>query len=98
MRLILCLAALLMLSGCGLVALPFRATGDVVQVVPVVGGLSASRSMRWATRSTEDTRRGMVVTARPYIRSSHSSTAALAAPGVGNRAPSCGWPAMRRKF
>ena len=38
MRLILCLAALLMLSGCGLVALPVRATGDVVQVVPVVGG------------------------------------------------------------
>jgi hypothetical protein len=25
------------LAGCGLVALPFRATGDVIQVVPVVG-------------------------------------------------------------
>lgn len=31
--LLLCLA----LSGCGLVALPFRVTGDVIQVVPVVG-------------------------------------------------------------
>ena len=26
------------LSGCGLVALPFRAAGAVVQVVPIVGG------------------------------------------------------------
>ncbi len=25
------------LAGCGLVALPFRAVGDVVQVVPLVG-------------------------------------------------------------
>lgn len=25
------------LSGCGVVALPFRVTGDVVQAVPVVG-------------------------------------------------------------
>jgi hypothetical protein len=31
-------AMLLPLAGCGLVALPFRAAGDVVQVVPVVGG------------------------------------------------------------
>lgn len=38
MRLIVCLAALLCLSGCGLVALPFRVAGDVVKVVPVVGG------------------------------------------------------------
>ena len=37
MRLILFLAAALVLSGCGLVALPFRATGDVIEVVPVVG-------------------------------------------------------------
>jgi hypothetical protein len=27
----------LALAGCGLVALPFRVVGDVVQVVPVVG-------------------------------------------------------------
>ena len=33
------IAAILMLSGCGLVALPFRVVGDVVQVVPVVGGV-----------------------------------------------------------
>ncbi len=37
MRLILFLAAALVLSGCGLVALPFRATGDVIEVVPVIG-------------------------------------------------------------
>lgn len=29
---------ILSLSGCGLVALPFRAAGAVVQVVPIVGG------------------------------------------------------------
>lgn len=29
------------LSGCGLVALPFRVTGDVLQVVPVVGDAAA---------------------------------------------------------
>ena len=29
--------ALLSLGGCGLVALPFRAAGDVIQVVPVIG-------------------------------------------------------------
>ena len=33
------IAAALLLSGCGLVALPFRVVGDVVQVVPVVGGV-----------------------------------------------------------
>lgn len=37
MRLALLLLACLTLSGCGLVALPFRVTGDVIQVVPVVG-------------------------------------------------------------
>jgi hypothetical protein len=37
MRLALCLWSLLFLSSCGVVALPFRATGDVVQTVPVVG-------------------------------------------------------------
>ena len=31
------LPALLSLSGCGLVALPFRAAGDVIEVVPVIG-------------------------------------------------------------
>ena len=31
------LLACIMLSGCALVALPFRVTGDVVGVVPVVG-------------------------------------------------------------
>ncbi len=37
MRLILLLVAVASLSGCGVVALPFRVTGDVVQAVPVVG-------------------------------------------------------------
>jgi hypothetical protein len=36
-RLCLLTTACLALSGCGLVALPFRVAGDVVQVVPVVG-------------------------------------------------------------
>lgn len=35
----LCLASCLALGGCGVVALPFRVVGDVVQVVPVVGGV-----------------------------------------------------------
>ena len=42
MRAVLWLTILLALSGCGLVALPFRATGDVVQVVPVVGQPAAA--------------------------------------------------------
>lgn len=33
----LLLASCLLLSGCGLVALPFRVAGDVISVVPVVG-------------------------------------------------------------
>jgi hypothetical protein len=37
MRPVLLLLACLSLAGCGLVALPFRVTGDVIQVVPVVG-------------------------------------------------------------
>ncbi|MCB4823435.1 DUF6726 family protein [Roseicella aerolata] len=37
MRAVLLLFACLVLSGCGLVALPFRVTGDVIQVVPVIG-------------------------------------------------------------
>lgn len=37
MRLLPLILGCLMLAGCGLVALPFRVTGDVVQVVPVVG-------------------------------------------------------------
>lgn len=37
MKAALLLLAALSLTGCGLVALPFRVTGDVVQVVPVVG-------------------------------------------------------------
>ncbi|MCO6414688.1 phosphoribosylglycinamide formyltransferase [Siccirubricoccus sp. KC 17139] len=37
MRLLPLLLLLLSLTGCGLVALPFRVTGDVVSVVPVVG-------------------------------------------------------------
>lgn len=37
MRTVLFLALLLALGGCGLVALPFRVTGDVIGVVPVVG-------------------------------------------------------------
>jgi hypothetical protein len=37
MRLALLLLATLTLSGCGLVALPFRITGDVISVVPVIG-------------------------------------------------------------
>ena len=37
MRITMLLLAALSLSGCGLVALPFRVTGDVLSVVPVVG-------------------------------------------------------------
>ncbi len=37
MRLLFLFLACLGLSGCGVVALPFRVTGDVVRVVPVVG-------------------------------------------------------------
>jgi hypothetical protein len=37
MRLALCLIVLASLGGCGVVALPFRVTGDVVQAVPVIG-------------------------------------------------------------
>lgn len=36
MRLVLLLACLT-LPGCGLVALPFRVTGDVLSVVPAIG-------------------------------------------------------------
>ena len=36
-KLLLALACCVMLSGCGLVALPVRAAGDIIQVVPVVG-------------------------------------------------------------
>ena len=37
MRWILCLVAVAFLGGCGVVAFPFRVTGDAVQAVPVVG-------------------------------------------------------------
>jgi len=37
MRVVMLILAGLSLSGCGLVALPFRVTGDVLSVVPVVG-------------------------------------------------------------
>jgi hypothetical protein len=37
MRLLLLAALSLSLTGCGLVALPFRVTGDVISVVPVIG-------------------------------------------------------------
>lgn len=37
MRKVLLVALALSLSGCGLVALPFRVTGDVISVVPVIG-------------------------------------------------------------
>jgi hypothetical protein len=33
----LLLTALLNLAGCGLIALPFRAAGDVIEIVPVIG-------------------------------------------------------------
>lgn len=36
-RAALLLAGLARLGGCGLVALPFRVTGDVIQAIPVVG-------------------------------------------------------------
>jgi hypothetical protein len=36
-RAALLLAGLALLGGCGLVALPFRVTGDVIQAVPVIG-------------------------------------------------------------
>ena len=37
MRLAALVLACVTLSGCGLLALPFRVTGDVISVVPVVG-------------------------------------------------------------
>ena len=37
MRLVLCLIILACLGGCGVVAFPFRVTGDAVQAVPLVG-------------------------------------------------------------
>jgi hypothetical protein len=37
MRYVLCLACLLSLSGCGVVAFPFRVTGDAIQAVPLIG-------------------------------------------------------------
>lgn len=37
MRMAVVVIACLSLTGCGLVALPFRLTGDVLSVVPVVG-------------------------------------------------------------
>jgi hypothetical protein len=37
MRLIVCLVVLSLVAGCGVVAFPFRVTGDAVQAVPVVG-------------------------------------------------------------
>jgi len=37
MRLALWLIVLASLNGCGVVAFPFRVTGDAVQMVPVVG-------------------------------------------------------------
>ena len=36
-RLAICLIMLTSLSGCGVVAFPFRVTGDAVKAVPVVG-------------------------------------------------------------
>lgn len=35
--LLLAVAVSLALGGCGVVALPFRAAGDVIEAVPVVG-------------------------------------------------------------
>jgi hypothetical protein len=35
--LVLCLIVVATLSSCGVVAFPFRVTGDAVQMVPVVG-------------------------------------------------------------
>ena len=37
MRLLFCLMTLLLLSGCGVVAFPFRVTGDAIEAVPLVG-------------------------------------------------------------
>lgn len=42
MAVLLILAAAAALSGCGLVALPFRATSAVVKVVPVAGHVAAA--------------------------------------------------------
>jgi hypothetical protein len=36
-RLVSCVIVLAVLGGCGVVAFPFRVTGDAVQMVPVVG-------------------------------------------------------------
>ena len=39
---LLLLLACVGLSGCGAVALPFRATADVARIVPVVGDVAAA--------------------------------------------------------
>jgi hypothetical protein len=41
MRALIVLLAMACLSGCGVVALPFRATADVARVVPVAGNVVA---------------------------------------------------------
>ncbi len=42
MRWLATLALLALLTGCGVVALPFRVTGDVLDVVPVLGPIAAA--------------------------------------------------------
>ena len=42
MRLTVLLIACLALSGCAVAALPCRLTGDVVDAVPVAGGVAAA--------------------------------------------------------
>ncbi len=42
MRVLAATIALLILPGCAVVALPFRVTGEVLDVVPVVGPVAAA--------------------------------------------------------
>lgn len=42
MRWIAAFSLFLLLPGCAVVALPFRVTGDVLDVVPVVGPIAAA--------------------------------------------------------
>jgi hypothetical protein len=42
MRIALLLLSCLTLGACSVVALPFKVVGDVVDVIPVVGGIAAA--------------------------------------------------------
>ena len=78
MRLAALLLACALLSGCAVVALPFRVTGDVIGVVPVVGAAPAVRVGSAPLPS-----------AAPAVHPAQASTSATA---VSCRGPGTGTP------